>query len=236
MFTGLIEETGSVLWIRATDRGTQLQLSAPRIAGDVQTGESISVNGCCLTVESHRHELITFDLLEETVARTNLGALKPDSVVNLERALVADARLGGHFVQGHIDCTASIIDFAESDSRLEIALPEDRARVCGRKGINRSQRDQLNRCRSEAGELCHLDHSAYPSSHQLNKCSGRRLGKRRVRYSGQICRANAGRARRERHFAPSPLRMARIVRSRIFRSSAINYLFSFCLRGSNEEL
>jgi len=133
MFTGLIEETGSVLWIRATDRGTQLQLSAPRIAGEVHTGDSIAVNGCCLTVASHRHQQVTFDLLEETVARTNLGALKPDSVVNLERALVADA-LGGHFVQGHIDCTASIIDFAESDSRFEIALPEDRARYVAEKG------------------------------------------------------------------------------------------------------
>jgi riboflavin synthase len=85
-------------------------------------------------VASHRDEQVTFDLLEETVARTNLGVLKPDSVVNLERALVADARLGGHFVQGHIDCTASIIDFAESDSRLEIALPEDRARYVAEKG------------------------------------------------------------------------------------------------------
>ena len=75
MFTGLIEETGSVLWIRATNHGTQLELSAPRIAGDVHTGESISVNGCCLTVASHRDEQVTFDLLEETVARTNLGAV-----------------------------------------------------------------------------------------------------------------------------------------------------------------
>src|SRR4029077_21157201 len=74
--------------------------------------------------------------LEETLARTNLGALKRDSMVNLERALVADARLGGHFVQGHIDCTASIVDFAESesDSLLEIALPEDHARYVAEKG------------------------------------------------------------------------------------------------------
>ena len=125
-----------MLSVRATERGTQLQLSAPGIAGGVDAGDSISVNGCCLTVASHRHEQVTFDLLEETVARTNLGALKRGSVVNLERALVADARFGGHFVQGHIDCTASIIDFAESDSdsRLEIALPEDRARYVAEKG------------------------------------------------------------------------------------------------------
>src|SRR5437868_14333842 len=117
MFTGLIEETGSVLWIRATDRGTQLQLSAPRIAGTIHTGDSISVNGCCLTVASHRHEQVTFDLLQETVARTNLGTLKRDSTVNLERALAADARLGGHFVQGHIDCTASVLAFADLECR-----------------------------------------------------------------------------------------------------------------------
>jgi len=85
-------------------------------------------------VASHRHEEIVFDLLEETMARTNLGALKRDSAVNLERALAANARLGGHFVQGHIDCTASIIAFAESDSRLEIALPEDRALYVAEKG------------------------------------------------------------------------------------------------------
>jgi riboflavin synthase len=134
MFTGLIEEIGSVLGIRATDRRTQLQLCAPRIADTVHTGDSISVNGCCLTVASHRHEEIVFDLLEETVARTNLGALKRDSAVNLERAVAANARLAGHFVQGHIDCTSSIIAFAESDSRLEIALPEDRALYVAEKG------------------------------------------------------------------------------------------------------
>src|SRR5438045_7289660 len=127
MFTGLIEETGSVLWIRATDRGTQLQLSAPRIAGTIHTGDSISVNGCCLTVASHRHEEIVFDLLEETMARTNLGALKRDSAVHLERPLAANARTAGRFEQRQRTSTASIIAFAESDSRLEIALPEDRA-------------------------------------------------------------------------------------------------------------
>ncbi len=134
MFTGLIEEVGSVLWIRANDRGMQLQLSAPRIAGGARTGDSLAVNGCCLTVTAHRHEQITFDLLEETLSRTNLGALKRDSAVNLERALAADARLGGHFVQGHVDCTASIIALDESDSRLEIALPEDGARYVAEKG------------------------------------------------------------------------------------------------------
>src|SRR5436305_318144 len=100
MFTGLIEEVGNVLWIRATDRGTQLQIAAPRIAPGIHTGDSIAVNGCCLTVTAHRGEQITFDLLEETLDRTNLRSLRRDSAVNLERSLPAAARLDGHFVQG----------------------------------------------------------------------------------------------------------------------------------------
>ena len=130
MFTGLIEELGTVLWIR----GTQLQIAAPRVATGVHTGDSIAVNGCCLTVAAHRREQITFDLLQETVRRTNLGGLKRDSSVNLERALAAADRLGGHFVQGHIDCTAAIIAFDESDSRLEIELPQEGARYVAEKG------------------------------------------------------------------------------------------------------
>jgi len=134
MFTGLIEEVGSVFWLRATDHGTQLQLAAPRIARSVHTGDSISVNGCCLTVAAHRREYLTFALVQETLARTNLGALRRDSPVNLERALAATDRLGGHFVQGHIDCTANIIAFEESDSRLELGLPQERARYLAEKG------------------------------------------------------------------------------------------------------
>src|SRR5437763_5610569 len=100
MFTGLIEEVRSVLWIRATDGSTKLQLAAPQIARSIHTGDSISVNGCCLTVAARRREHVTFDLVQETVARTNLGALKRDSPVNLERALAAAAdRLAGQFVQ-----------------------------------------------------------------------------------------------------------------------------------------
>jgi riboflavin synthase len=136
MFTGLIEEIGTVLWIRATEKGTQLQIAAPGIAADVRKGDSIAVNGCCLTVASRRNEQITFDLLGETVSRTNLGALRRDNLVNLERALAVNGRLGGHFVQGHIDCTAPVLAFEETSAgfRLEIALPEDYARYVAEKG------------------------------------------------------------------------------------------------------
>jgi riboflavin synthase len=136
MFTGLIEEVGSVLWIRASDRGTQLQIAAPRIAKEIRTGDSVAVNGCCLTVTAHRGEQLTFDLLEETLDRTNLKTLRRESPVNLERALAADGRIGGHFVQGHIDCAARILAFEESgaDHRLEVELPAEFAHYVAYKG------------------------------------------------------------------------------------------------------
>ncbi len=136
MFTGLIEEIGRVRWIRATEKGTQLQLAAPLIAVDLQPGDSVAVNGCCLTATSLRGEHLTFDLLGETLARTNLRTLRPESPVNLERALAATGRVGGHFVQGHIDTTVAVRSFSASgaDHRLEVELPASFARYTVAKG------------------------------------------------------------------------------------------------------
>ena len=136
MFTGLVEDLGTVLWIRATDRGTQLQVSAPRIAGEIRKGDSVAVNGCCLTVTALRGRQLTFDLLQETLDRTNLRFLRRDGVVNLERALAADGRIGGHFVQGHVDCAASVLGFQPNgaDHLLEIELPSEFSRYVADKG------------------------------------------------------------------------------------------------------
>lgn len=136
MFTGLVEEIGSVLWIRATDRGTQLQIAAPQVAEKIRTGDSVAVNGCCLTVTARRADQITFDLLQETLDRTNLKTLRRDSPVNLERPLSSDGSIGGHFVQGHIDCMARIVSFdaAGADYRLEIELPTEFAHYIVYKG------------------------------------------------------------------------------------------------------
>jgi riboflavin synthase len=136
MFTGLIEEVGQVLWIRATERGTQLQIAAPHIATGIRTGDSVAVNGCCLTVSAHRREQVTFDLLEETLARTTLKNLRPDARVNLERPLSANGRLGGHFVQGHVDCAAQILSFGETgnDYRLEVELTAEFSHYVAHKG------------------------------------------------------------------------------------------------------
>ena len=137
MFTGLIEETGRVVWLRrSSEKGVQLQLAAANLGKSVRTGESVAVNGCCLTVASHRQEFVTFDLLQETLDRTNLRLLRPETLVNLERALPADGRLGGHFVQGHVDAAARVISFEPNgdDYRLELEMPDDFARYIAFKG------------------------------------------------------------------------------------------------------
>jgi len=132
----LIQEVAKVLWIRMTDRGTQLQVAAPQLATETAVGDSVAVNGCCLTVSAQREDQLTFDLLEETLDRTNLKQLRRESLVNLERALVAGAPLGGHFVQGHVDCSSKVISFERSgtDHRLEVDLPPDFAHYAAYKG------------------------------------------------------------------------------------------------------
>ncbi len=137
MFTGLIEEAGRVAWLRrSSERGIQLQVSAPQIAKSLHTGDSVAVNGCCLTVTSHRNDTVTFDLLQETLDRTNLRLLRPETVVNLERSLAADGRVGGHFVQGHVDCAVRVVSFEErgDDFRLELETPDDFSHYLAFKG------------------------------------------------------------------------------------------------------
>jgi riboflavin synthase len=136
VFTGLIEEVGKVVAKRASDYGTKLEVAAPRIAREARTGESIAVNGCCLTLTSRRGDRLRFDLLEETIGRTNLKKLRQNSRLNLERALRADGRLGGHFVQGHVDCVSRIIAFDRKgeDFRLEVELPKNYRQYVASKG------------------------------------------------------------------------------------------------------
>ena len=136
MFTGLVREVGEVAWLRSTDQTVQLLIKAPRTAARARIGESVAVNGCCLTVTAHREGQVMFDLLAESLERTNFGRLKPGSAVNLERALRVDGRLGGHFVQGHVDCTAEVVGLEEKgpDLRLDIAVPPAFARYVVFKG------------------------------------------------------------------------------------------------------
>lgn len=137
MFTGLVEETGIVGALKAKPGGGfDLIVRAEKIGADLRIGDSVAVNGCCLTVSEATMNEIRFDLLEETLRRTNLGHLPKNALVNLERALPVNGRFGGHIVQGHIDCTAPVRAFqkVEADHRLEVELPPEFAQYIVPKG------------------------------------------------------------------------------------------------------
>ncbi len=120
MFTGLIEEVGEVLELRRTAGGGVLKVRTS--LGDVALGDSVSVNGACLTVVEVGKEYLSFELSPETLERTNLSFLRRGDRVNLERALRADSRLGGHFVLGHVDFTAPVVSFRSLGSHRELVV------------------------------------------------------------------------------------------------------------------
>jgi riboflavin synthase len=121
MFTGLVEAIGRVRSLEQRGNAARLTLDTP-LAVHLTQGESLAVNGCCLTVTAKDADSASFDLLVETLNRTNLGALSSGDRVNLERALRADGRFGGHFVQGHIDTTAEVISAERQGSDLNLAI------------------------------------------------------------------------------------------------------------------
>lgn len=112
MFTGLIEAMGEVAELKPTPAGFRLRLATP-LAKEVAPGDSLAVNGVCLTVIAADAEGLHADISPETARVSTLGSLKRGSLVNLERPMRADARLGGHFVQGHVDATASVEDIRQ---------------------------------------------------------------------------------------------------------------------------
>ena len=135
MFTGLIEATGTLLTVTPTAGATRITIAAPTLTARLNTGDSIAVNGVCLTALSIEPNAFpprfSADLAAETIARTTLSHLRPDSIVNLELPTPAGSPLGGHVVQGHVDGTATLIsltpitpDAAETDWRLRIQLPD----------------------------------------------------------------------------------------------------------------
>ena len=136
MFTGLVVETGEIVSLTPNGESARLTLHAPSLAPQSQLGDSIAVNGCCLTVTARDGDRLSFDLLAETLRITNIGDLSPGAKVNLEPALGAGAKMGGHFVQGHVDTTAAILDLSPQgqDHRLGIALPSEFAQLIVSKG------------------------------------------------------------------------------------------------------
>ena len=140
MFTGIIEETGTVESIHPGDKSIRLTLKLRKTGGGLKVGDSLAVNGCCLTVAERtakgRAKTAQFDLLKETWNLTNLQHCRAGSLVNLERSLEAGGRLGGHFVTGHIDGVGKIITWEKTgdDHQLQISAPEDVMRYVIHKG------------------------------------------------------------------------------------------------------
>ena len=136
MFTGIVEELGRVVRLETVEDSARLTVEAPTVTQDVNLGDSVSVNGCCLTVTAVHGSTFTADLMAETLTRTTLGSQAPGDPVNLERALRASDRLGGHIVQGHVDATAEVLNHHRGEhwDLLRIGLPQEIARYVAVKG------------------------------------------------------------------------------------------------------
>ncbi|MEV4558456.1 riboflavin synthase [Kitasatospora sp. NPDC049285] len=149
MFTGIIEELGEVVSIEEIGESSRIRLRGPVVTADARHGDSIAVNGVCLTVLENNEQLaaqpgeFSADVMAETLHRSSLGALRPGSRVNLERAMSLGARLGGHLVQGHVDATGALISRSPGDldadgtprwEVLRFSLPQPIARYLVEKG------------------------------------------------------------------------------------------------------
>lgn len=134
MFTGLVESIVLVREFTPIAEGARLSFVSP--FSGVSLGDSIAINGCCLTVSAIEGDILSFDILSQTLRVTSLGVLKEGSCLNLERALSAQARFGGHFVSGHIDGVGTVVSLEPigRDYKIVIALPLELMRYCIDKG------------------------------------------------------------------------------------------------------
>ncbi len=136
MFTGIVEELGSVVGVEPQGDAVRLRIRGPVVTSDAVHGASIAVNGVCLTVVEHGDGEFTADVMQETLDRSSLGALAAGSPVNLERPVTLEARLGGHLVQGHVDGTGTILARTPSEhwEVVRVSLPDDLGRFVVEKG------------------------------------------------------------------------------------------------------
>ncbi len=135
MFTGLVECTGRVLELTPIEQGARYTLEIP-FADELALGDSVAVNGCCLTVDRIEGKRVEFDLLTQTLRVTSLGQLKPGSICNLERAMGGSGRFGGHFVMGHVDTTGEVVSITPvgQDHCVRVRIPSEYTRYTIDKG------------------------------------------------------------------------------------------------------
>jgi len=136
VFTGIVEELGEVVGIDPVGSGARIRIRGPLVTTDAARGDSIAINGVCLTVTGTADGEFSADVMGETLARSSLGSLRPGTAVNLERPLRTDSRLGGHIVQGHVDGTGTIAarQSAGSWETVRISVPPQLARYLVEKG------------------------------------------------------------------------------------------------------
>lgn len=136
MFTGIVEELGTVEHVEDQGDAVRLTIGASLVLTDAHPGDSIAVNGCCLTVVEHDDRQWTADVMQETLDKTSLRGVRPGDPVNLERAVTADKRLGGHIVQGHVDGVGTIVSRTPSEhwEVVTISMPEGLDRYLVDKG------------------------------------------------------------------------------------------------------
>lgn len=136
MFTGIVEEKGRVAHITPADQGVRLMIDAPLVAADLSIGDSVAVNGVCLTVVEATGSAFAADVVKETLDRSNLGGLRPNDAVDLERPMPAAGRFDGHIVQGHVDGTGRVTDITpEGESvRMRLSSPPSLERYLVEKG------------------------------------------------------------------------------------------------------
>jgi riboflavin synthase len=175
MFTGIVETCGEVVDLRELPGSWRLNVKAPEAAEGVAVGDSVAVNGCCLTVVAVEGDVLEFDLLAQTMRVTNLGEIEVGSGVNLERSLKWDGRVGGHFVSGHIDSTGRIeaIEPRGKDVYLKVAPNGDFRALLVEKGCIAVDGISLT--------LAEVDHDGFaiwliPHTLQVTNLGRRRVG------------------------------------------------------------
>jgi riboflavin synthase len=136
MFTGIVEELGTVVAVEDQGDAVRLTVGAVRVLEDAELGDSIAVNGCCLTVAERTEQTWTADVMQETLDKTSLRGVRPGDRVNLERAVTAATRLGGHIVQGHVDGVGEVLRRTPSEhwEVVEVSVPRHLARYLVDKG------------------------------------------------------------------------------------------------------
>ncbi len=136
MFTGIVEGIGKVAGITKTRVGVSLKIKAKSIGADAKIGDSIAINGVCLSIVEIKGDILSFDVIQETLLKTNLGCLKINDSLNLERSLKPDSRMGGHFVTGHIDYRGKIESMIKGSEGIgvKISLPEEFSNFVVEKG------------------------------------------------------------------------------------------------------